>query len=136
MLYEEAREQLRGGRYPVDPPEAAELGGLSCRLRLGPFEPGRHTELSLRSAPAGPCPRDPHPRQPPRLLWDPTLGNPPRPPHLGPTHGTPPSTWDTTMGPPTCGIHLGPPHPMGPPPPDHTGPPDPHVPPVSLVTPV
>uniref|UniRef100_A0A8C3UUQ7 Uncharacterized protein n=1 Tax=Catharus ustulatus TaxID=91951 RepID=A0A8C3UUQ7_CATUS len=60
LLYEEAREQLRGGRYPVDPPEAAELGGLSCRLRLGPFEPGRHTELSLRSAPAGPCPRDPH----------------------------------------------------------------------------
>ncbi|XP_014748888.1 PREDICTED: FERM domain-containing protein 8 [Sturnus vulgaris] len=48
LLYEEAREQLRGGRYPVDPPEAAELGGLSCRLRLGPFEPGRHTELSLR----------------------------------------------------------------------------------------
>ncbi|XP_066064473.1 LOW QUALITY PROTEIN: FERM domain-containing protein 8 [Chamaea fasciata] len=48
LLYEEAREQLQGGRYPVDPPEAAELGGLSCRLRLGPFEPGRHTELSLR----------------------------------------------------------------------------------------
>ncbi|KAM3656154.1 FERM domain-containing protein 8 [Ammospiza caudacuta] len=48
LLYEEAREQLKGGRYPVDPPEAAELGGLSCRLRLGPFEPGRHTELSLR----------------------------------------------------------------------------------------
>ncbi|XP_036261592.1 FERM domain-containing protein 8 isoform X2 [Molothrus ater] len=50
LLYEEAREQLKGGRYPVDPPEAAELGGLSCRLRLGPFEPGRHTELSLRCA--------------------------------------------------------------------------------------
>ncbi|XP_066426538.1 FERM domain-containing protein 8 [Molothrus aeneus] len=48
LLYEEAREQLKGGRYPVDPPEAAELGGLSCRLRLGPFEPDRHTELSLR----------------------------------------------------------------------------------------
>ncbi|XP_058717613.1 FERM domain-containing protein 8 [Poecile atricapillus] len=48
LLYEEAREQLQAGRYPVDPPEAAELGGLSCRLRLGPFEPGRHTELSLR----------------------------------------------------------------------------------------
>uniref|UniRef100_A0A8C3V1L6 Uncharacterized protein n=1 Tax=Catharus ustulatus TaxID=91951 RepID=A0A8C3V1L6_CATUS len=66
-----------GGRYPVDPPEAAELGGLSCRLRLGPFEPGRHTELSLRSAPAGPCPRDPRPPcQPPRLLWDPTRDHP------------------------------------------------------------
>ncbi|NWR40504.1 FRMD8 protein, partial [Tachuris rubrigastra] len=48
LLYEEAREQLQGGRYPVDPPEAAELGGLSCRLRLGPFEPKQHTELSLR----------------------------------------------------------------------------------------
>ncbi|NWU88124.1 FRMD8 protein, partial [Onychorhynchus coronatus] len=48
LLYEEAREQLQGGRYPVDPPEAAELGGLSCRLRLGPFEPEQHTELSLR----------------------------------------------------------------------------------------
>ncbi|XP_039574149.1 FERM domain-containing protein 8, partial [Passer montanus] len=68
LLYEEAREQLRGGRYPVDPPEAAELGGLSCRLRLGPFEPGRHTELSLRSAPAGPCPRDPPPRAPQHVL--------------------------------------------------------------------
>ncbi|XP_050195183.1 FERM domain-containing protein 8 [Myiozetetes cayanensis] len=48
LLYEEAREHLQGGRYPVDPPEAAELGGLSCRLRLGPFEPEQHTELSLR----------------------------------------------------------------------------------------
>uniref|UniRef100_A0A8C5UCW5 FERM central domain-containing protein n=1 Tax=Malurus cyaneus samueli TaxID=2593467 RepID=A0A8C5UCW5_9PASS len=61
LLYEEAREQLRGGRYPVDPPEAAELGWLSCRLRLGPFEPGRHTELSLYpGTPPTQTPKDTH----------------------------------------------------------------------------
>lgn len=122
MLYEEAREQLQGGRYPVDPPEAAELGGLSCRLRLGPFEPGRHTELSLRSAPAGPPPMGPpRPWEPPAMGPLPvgtpaipfatpprtTLGHPLRPPtcgytwdplHLGAIPGTPPRDthpWDT-----------------------------------------
>ncbi|XP_068280650.1 FERM domain-containing protein 8 [Nyctibius grandis] len=48
LLYEEARGNVLGGRYPTAPPEAEELGGLSCRLRLGPFEPGRHTPHGLR----------------------------------------------------------------------------------------
>ncbi|KAM9211289.1 LOW QUALITY PROTEIN: FERM domain-containing protein 8 [Leptosomus discolor] len=48
LLYEEARGNVLGGRYPVDPPEAEELGALACRLRLGPFRPGHHTPHSLR----------------------------------------------------------------------------------------
>ncbi|XP_074991341.1 FERM domain-containing protein 8-like isoform X1 [Calonectris borealis] len=48
LLYEEARGNLLGGRYPVDPPDGEELGALACRLRLGPFQPGRHTAHSLR----------------------------------------------------------------------------------------
>ncbi|KAM6307737.1 FERM domain-containing protein 8 [Podargus strigoides] len=48
LLYEEARGRVLGGRYPVDPPMAEELGALSCRLRLGPFDPAQHTAASLR----------------------------------------------------------------------------------------
>ncbi|XP_069665579.1 FERM domain-containing protein 8 isoform X2 [Haliaeetus albicilla] len=48
LLYEEARGNLLGGRYPVDPPDGEELGALACRLRLGPFQPGHHTPQSLR----------------------------------------------------------------------------------------
>ncbi|XP_074786370.1 FERM domain-containing protein 8 isoform X3 [Athene noctua] len=48
LLYEEARGNLLGGRYPVDPPDGEELGALICRLRLGPFQPGRHSPRSLR----------------------------------------------------------------------------------------
>ncbi|XP_037230836.1 LOW QUALITY PROTEIN: FERM domain-containing protein 8 [Falco rusticolus] len=48
LLYEEARGNVLGGRYPTAPPAAQELGALACRLRLGPFHPGRHTPRSLR----------------------------------------------------------------------------------------
>ncbi|CAM9116214.1 unnamed protein product [Bubo scandiacus] len=48
LLYEEARGNLLGGRYPVDPPDGEELGALACRLRLGPFQPGHHSPRSLR----------------------------------------------------------------------------------------
>ncbi|XP_010570861.1 PREDICTED: FERM domain-containing protein 8 [Haliaeetus leucocephalus] len=57
LLYEEARGNLLGGRYPVDPPDGEELGALACRLRLGPFQPGHHTPQSLRCP--GP-PKSPH----------------------------------------------------------------------------
>ncbi|KAM6225743.1 LOW QUALITY PROTEIN: FERM domain-containing protein 8 [Porphyrio hochstetteri] len=48
LLYEEARGNVLGGRYPVDPPTGRSWGALVCRLRLGPFQPGQHTAPSLR----------------------------------------------------------------------------------------
>ncbi|KAM9510629.1 LOW QUALITY PROTEIN: FERM domain-containing protein 8 [Guaruba guarouba] len=48
LLYEDARGQILGGRLPLDPPQALALGALSCRLRLGPFQPGLHTARSIR----------------------------------------------------------------------------------------
>ena len=48
LLVAEARGHLRGGRWPLPPHEAVELGGLQCRLHLGPFQPGLHSADSLR----------------------------------------------------------------------------------------
>lgn len=48
LLVAEARGHLRGGRWPLPPQEAVELGGLQCRLHLGPFQPGQHSAESLR----------------------------------------------------------------------------------------
>ncbi|XP_068779684.1 FERM domain-containing protein 8 isoform X2 [Struthio camelus] len=48
LLYEEARGNLLGGRYPCDPEDCEELGALVCRLRLGPFDERRHTASALR----------------------------------------------------------------------------------------
>ncbi|XP_062458853.1 FERM domain-containing protein 8 [Pezoporus occidentalis] len=48
LLYEDARGQVLGGRLPLDPPQALALGALSCRLRLGPFQPGLHTARTIR----------------------------------------------------------------------------------------
>ncbi|XP_064359310.1 FERM domain-containing protein 8 isoform X1 [Dromaius novaehollandiae] len=48
LLYEEARGNLLGGRYPCDPEDREELGALVCRLRLGPFDERRHTAAALR----------------------------------------------------------------------------------------
>ncbi|KAF1590698.1 FERM domain-containing protein 8, partial [Eudyptes moseleyi] len=93
LLYEEARGNLLGGRYPVDPPDGEELGALACRLRLGPFQPGRHTPHSLRREPAGGA----LPRGPPRRGGAGGPGLPPapgalpaRPPHA-PQPAAPPA---------------------------------------------
>uniref|UniRef100_A0A8V5GD98 FERM central domain-containing protein n=1 Tax=Melopsittacus undulatus TaxID=13146 RepID=A0A8V5GD98_MELUD len=58
LLYEDARGQVLGGLLPMDPPQALALGALSCRLRLGPFQPGLHTARSIRMGdPMGPSGR-------------------------------------------------------------------------------
>ncbi|XP_054035336.1 FERM domain-containing protein 8 [Dryobates pubescens] len=48
LLFWEARGQVLGGRCPVDPPQALELGALACRLRLGPYRPALHSAPCLR----------------------------------------------------------------------------------------
>ncbi|XP_069500827.1 FERM domain-containing protein 8 isoform X2 [Ambystoma mexicanum] len=48
LLYEEAKYNVLEGRYPCDIEDCEMLGGLSCRLELGPFDQDQHTASSLR----------------------------------------------------------------------------------------
>uniref|UniRef100_A0A8V5GEH4 KRIT1/FRMD8 FERM domain-containing protein n=1 Tax=Melopsittacus undulatus TaxID=13146 RepID=A0A8V5GEH4_MELUD len=88
LLYEDARGQVLGGLLPMDPPQALALGALSCRLRLGPFQPGLHTARNTRTPAL-------QSQQPP---W-----TPPRPPIPAP----PKCTWGGQRGPrtPLCPPH-------------------------------
>ncbi|XP_021239371.1 FERM domain-containing protein 8 [Numida meleagris] len=75
LLVAEARGHLRGGRWPLPPEEAAELGGLQCRLRLGPFQPGQHSAESLR-----PVLEELLPPAPRGRFWGSLRRRPPAPP--------------------------------------------------------
>ncbi|XP_066575058.1 FERM domain-containing protein 8 [Amia ocellicauda] len=46
LLFEEARSRVLSGSYPCDPPDWQRLGGLSCRLELGPC-PDQSTAAGL-----------------------------------------------------------------------------------------
>ncbi|MBN3304691.1 FRMD8 protein, partial [Amia calva] len=48
LLFEEARSRVLSGSYPCDPPDWQRLGGLSCRLELGPC-PDQSTAAGLLS---------------------------------------------------------------------------------------
>lgn len=48
LLYEEAKYNVLEGRYPCDIEDCEKLGGLACRLELGPFDEGQHTVSALR----------------------------------------------------------------------------------------
>ncbi|XP_053576075.1 FERM domain-containing protein 8 isoform X2 [Bombina bombina] len=43
LLYEEAKHNVLEGRYPCDVEDCEILGGLSCRLELGPYNQDKHT---------------------------------------------------------------------------------------------
>lgn len=75
LLVAEARGHLRGGRWPLPPQEAVELGGLQCRLHLGPFQPGQHSAESLRPALEELLPPTPRGR-----FWGSLRRRPPGPP--------------------------------------------------------
>ncbi|KAG8438065.1 hypothetical protein GDO86_008667 [Hymenochirus boettgeri] len=48
LLYEEAKYNVLEGRYPCDIEDCEVLGGLSCRLELGPYNENEHTPSALR----------------------------------------------------------------------------------------
>ncbi|KAM9302458.1 FERM domain-containing protein 8 [Gastrophryne carolinensis] len=48
LLYEEAKYNVLEGRYPCDLEDCEHLGGLACRLELGPFNKEKHTPSALR----------------------------------------------------------------------------------------
>ncbi|KAJ6656975.1 hypothetical protein lerEdw1_002976 [Lerista edwardsae] len=48
LLYEEAKYNILEGRYPCDPEDCEALGGLVCRIHLGPYDPERHTACFLK----------------------------------------------------------------------------------------
>ncbi|XP_073460996.1 FERM domain-containing protein 8 [Aquarana catesbeiana] len=48
LLYEEAKSNVLEGRYPCDLEDCELLGGLACRLELGPYNQEEHTPSTLR----------------------------------------------------------------------------------------
>ncbi|XP_034283137.1 FERM domain-containing protein 8 [Pantherophis guttatus] len=48
LLYEEAKYNVLEGRYPCDPADCDALGGLVCRINLGPYNPEEHTASFLK----------------------------------------------------------------------------------------
>lgn len=48
LLYEEAKANVLGARYPCDPEDCEALGALVCRLQLGPYQPGQPEAGALR----------------------------------------------------------------------------------------
>uniref|UniRef100_A0A8C5PHF5 FERM domain-containing protein 8 n=1 Tax=Leptobrachium leishanense TaxID=445787 RepID=A0A8C5PHF5_9ANUR len=48
LLYEEAKYNVLEGRYPCDVEDCEMLGGLTCRLELGPYDEDLHTPSTLR----------------------------------------------------------------------------------------
>ncbi|XP_053305007.1 FERM domain-containing protein 8 [Spea bombifrons] len=48
LLYEEAKYNVLEGRYPCDVEDCEILGGLACRLELGPYDQEQHTPSILR----------------------------------------------------------------------------------------
>ncbi|KAM8940497.1 FERM domain-containing protein 8 [Pelodytes ibericus] len=48
LLYEEAKYNVLEGRYPCDVEDCEMLGGLACRLELGPYNQEQHTPSALR----------------------------------------------------------------------------------------
>ncbi|KAM4618004.1 FERM domain-containing protein 8 [Discoglossus pictus] len=48
LLYEEAKYNVLEGRYPCDIEDCEVLGGLSCRVEMGPYNEEKHTPSMLR----------------------------------------------------------------------------------------
>ncbi|XP_026471357.1 FERM domain-containing protein 8 [Ctenocephalides felis] len=48
LLYEEARHNVLGGRYPCEPSHCIMLGGIQARIELGPYNPQAHTTSFFR----------------------------------------------------------------------------------------
>lgn len=48
LLYEEAKGNVLAARYPCDVEDCEALGGLVCRVQLGPYQPGRPEVCTLR----------------------------------------------------------------------------------------
>ncbi|XP_075043899.1 FERM domain-containing protein 8 [Mixophyes fleayi] len=48
LLYEEAKYNVLEGRYPCDVEDCELLGGLACRLELGPYNEEKHKPSTLR----------------------------------------------------------------------------------------
>ncbi|KAE8607341.1 hypothetical protein XENTR_v10011146 [Xenopus tropicalis] len=48
LLYEEAKYNVLDGRYPCDVEDCELLGGLACRLELGPYNQNEHTPATIR----------------------------------------------------------------------------------------
>ncbi|KAM4720684.1 FERM domain-containing protein 8 [Rhinophrynus dorsalis] len=48
LLYEEAKYNVLEGRYPCDIEDCEMLGGIACRLELGPYNQNQHTPSALR----------------------------------------------------------------------------------------
>ncbi|CAH2325300.1 FERM domain-containing 8 isoform X1, partial [Pelobates cultripes] len=48
LLYEEAKYNVLEGRYPCDVEDCKKLGGLVCRVELGPYDEEQHTPSTLR----------------------------------------------------------------------------------------
>uniref|UniRef100_A0A2K6SAG2 FERM domain-containing protein 8 n=1 Tax=Saimiri boliviensis boliviensis TaxID=39432 RepID=A0A2K6SAG2_SAIBB len=48
LLYEEAKGNVLGARYPCDVEDCEALGALVCRLQLGPYQPGQLAACALR----------------------------------------------------------------------------------------
>ncbi|XP_063800876.1 FERM domain-containing protein 8 [Pseudophryne corroboree] len=48
LLYDEAKYNVLEGRYPCDVEDCEFLGGLACRLELGPYNQEKHTPSTLR----------------------------------------------------------------------------------------
>ncbi|XP_038621009.1 FERM domain-containing protein 8 isoform X2 [Tachyglossus aculeatus] len=50
LLFEEAKFNVLEGRYPCDAEDCEKLGGLVCRVKLGPYRPGQQTAGTLNCA--------------------------------------------------------------------------------------
>ncbi|KAM3824651.1 FERM domain-containing protein 8 isoform 3-T3 [Vipera latastei] len=48
LLYEEAKYNILGGRYPCELADCDALGALVCRINLGPYNPEQHTASFLK----------------------------------------------------------------------------------------
>lgn len=48
LLYEEAKGNVLTARYPCDLEDCEVLGGLVCRVQLGPYQPGQPAACTLR----------------------------------------------------------------------------------------
>ncbi|XP_038621008.1 FERM domain-containing protein 8 isoform X1 [Tachyglossus aculeatus] len=48
LLFEEAKFNVLEGRYPCDAEDCEKLGGLVCRVKLGPYRPGQQTAGTLK----------------------------------------------------------------------------------------
>ncbi|KAL7978326.1 hypothetical protein Chor_014865 [Crotalus horridus] len=48
LLYEEAKYNILGGRYPCELSDCEALGALVCRINLGPYNPEQHTASFLK----------------------------------------------------------------------------------------